>query len=226
MCGIAGFVNREGEPADRAILERMTATLAHRGPDGDGFHVSGPVALGHRRLSIIDLAGGAQPMANEDGTRLGHLQRGALQRARAPARAGGEGASLSHGRRHREPGPPLRGGRARIRRTAQRDVRPGALGRAAGPAGAGPRPDGPEAALLRRAPRRRPRLRLGTEGPAEAPRDRPGRSTTAAWRATSSTSTSPRRIRSGEGCGSCRGVTSWSGRRARSACPATGNRRR
>src|SRR6516162_9383304 len=68
MCGIAGFVNREGQGADRAILERMTATLAHRGPDGDGFHVSGPVALGHRRLSIIDVAGGAQPLANEDGT--------------------------------------------------------------------------------------------------------------------------------------------------------------
>ena len=68
MCGIAGFVNREGQGADRAIVERMTATLAHRGPDGDGFHVSGPVALGHRRLSIIDVAGGAQPMSNEDGT--------------------------------------------------------------------------------------------------------------------------------------------------------------
>jgi asparagine synthase (glutamine-hydrolysing) len=68
MCGIAGFVNRPGEPADRAILERMTATLAHRGPDGDGFYVEGPAALGHRRLSIIDLSGGAEPMSNEDGT--------------------------------------------------------------------------------------------------------------------------------------------------------------
>jgi asparagine synthase (glutamine-hydrolysing) len=68
MCGIAGFVNRPGEPADRAILERMTATLAHRGPDGDGFYVEGPAALGHRRLSIIDLSGGAEPMSNEDGS--------------------------------------------------------------------------------------------------------------------------------------------------------------
>ena len=68
MCGIAGFVNRTGVVADRAIAERMTAALAHRGPDGDGFHCAGPVALGHRRLSIIDVAGGAQPMANEDGT--------------------------------------------------------------------------------------------------------------------------------------------------------------
>ena len=67
MCGIAGFVNRDGEPADPAILARMTATLAHRGPDGDGSWCDGPVALGHRRLSIIDVGNGAQPMANEDG---------------------------------------------------------------------------------------------------------------------------------------------------------------
>ncbi|MFO0907202.1 MAG: asparagine synthase (glutamine-hydrolyzing) [Isosphaeraceae bacterium] len=66
MCGIAGFVNGGGRPAERAVVERMTATISHRGPDGDGHHVEGPVALGHRRLSIIDLAGGAQPMANED----------------------------------------------------------------------------------------------------------------------------------------------------------------
>jgi asparagine synthase (glutamine-hydrolysing) len=68
MCGIAGFVNRDGEASDRDVLARMTATLVRRGPDGDGFYCDGPAALGHRRLSIIDLAGGAQPMANEDGT--------------------------------------------------------------------------------------------------------------------------------------------------------------
>ena len=68
MCGIAGFVNREGEPADRELLARMTATIAHRGPDGDGFYCEGPVGLGHRRLSIIDVGGGSQPMCNEDGT--------------------------------------------------------------------------------------------------------------------------------------------------------------
>jgi asparagine synthase (glutamine-hydrolysing) len=66
MCGIAGFVNRGAERADRETLARMTQVLAHRGPDGDGFYLEGPIALGHRRLSIIDLAGGAQPMSNED----------------------------------------------------------------------------------------------------------------------------------------------------------------
>jgi asparagine synthase (glutamine-hydrolysing) len=68
MCGIAGFVNRSGEPADRAILSKMIGAIVHRGPDGEGMHIDGPAALGHRRLSIIDLAGGAQPMSNEDGT--------------------------------------------------------------------------------------------------------------------------------------------------------------
>jgi asparagine synthase (glutamine-hydrolysing) len=68
MCGIAGFVNCDGREADRGIVERMTATLAHRGPDGDGIYCAGPAALGHRRLSIVDITGGAQPMCNEDGS--------------------------------------------------------------------------------------------------------------------------------------------------------------
>ena len=69
MCGISGFLNRDRErPADQALLQRMTDVIAHRGPDGSGTFVKGPVALGHRRLSIIDLSqNGAQPMHNEDG---------------------------------------------------------------------------------------------------------------------------------------------------------------
>jgi asparagine synthase (glutamine-hydrolysing) len=72
MCGIAGVFHYgdPGRPVDRAELERMTRALAHRGPDGEGFHVDGPLGLGHRRLAIVDLTPtGAQPMANEDGTR-------------------------------------------------------------------------------------------------------------------------------------------------------------
>jgi asparagine synthase (glutamine-hydrolysing) len=68
MCGIAGFVNQAGQPADREILERMTATLTHRGPDGAGYYCQGPAALGQRRLAIIDLSGGTAPMSNEDGS--------------------------------------------------------------------------------------------------------------------------------------------------------------
>ncbi len=66
MCGIAGFLNTQGVPADERILRRMTDVIAHRGPDASGFHVEGPVALGHRRLAIIDLTSGIQPMSNED----------------------------------------------------------------------------------------------------------------------------------------------------------------
>ena len=68
MCGIAGFINADNRPADQEILSRMTSTLFRRGPDGFGHWANGPAGLGHRRLSIIDLAGGSQPMPNEDGT--------------------------------------------------------------------------------------------------------------------------------------------------------------
>ncbi|MEX2628690.1 MAG: XrtA/PEP-CTERM system amidotransferase [Tistlia sp.] len=71
MCGIAGLFDLRGRrPLDPARVERMTAALAHRGPDGSGFHHEPGLSLGHRRLSIVDLAGGGQPMANEDGTVL------------------------------------------------------------------------------------------------------------------------------------------------------------
>ncbi|MGH8262080.1 MAG: asparagine synthase (glutamine-hydrolyzing), partial [Steroidobacteraceae bacterium] len=67
MCGISGIVDlRSRRPVDEAILRRMNGVIAHRGPDGDGFHFEPGAGLGHRRLSIIDLAGGAQPLYNED----------------------------------------------------------------------------------------------------------------------------------------------------------------
>ena len=68
MCGIAGILNTDGRPVDRGVLESMAAAVAHRGPDGQGIECLGPAGLGHRRLAIIDLAGGRQPLANEDGT--------------------------------------------------------------------------------------------------------------------------------------------------------------
>src|SRR5262245_42658737 len=68
MCGLSGFVSLQSRRADSAIVRRMSATLGHRGPDDEGYYVDGPVALGHRRLTIIDLATGRQPIANETGT--------------------------------------------------------------------------------------------------------------------------------------------------------------
>ena len=67
MCGIAGMASRTGA-VDPERLRAMSATLVHRGPDSDGELLDGPVALAARRLSIIDLEGGDQPIANEDGT--------------------------------------------------------------------------------------------------------------------------------------------------------------
>jgi asparagine synthase (glutamine-hydrolysing) len=68
MCGVAGIVALAGGPVERELLERMAAALSHRGPDGFGVHVdaAGGAGLAHARRSIVDLAGGAQPMCNED----------------------------------------------------------------------------------------------------------------------------------------------------------------
>src|SRR5439155_22310651 len=67
MCGIAGKFNFDpARPVDRARLTAMTSVVAHRGPDSDGFYSGSGVGLGHRRLSIIDLSTGDQPMTNED----------------------------------------------------------------------------------------------------------------------------------------------------------------
>jgi asparagine synthase (glutamine-hydrolysing) len=69
MCGICGVVARDArQGVDRTTVDRMTATLRHRGPDASATYVDGPAALGHTRLAIIDLsAAGRQPMSNEDG---------------------------------------------------------------------------------------------------------------------------------------------------------------
>jgi len=69
MCGIAGQFNfQRREPVERETIARMARSIAHRGPDDEGFFISGPVGLGFRRLSIIDLAGGHQPMSDAQET--------------------------------------------------------------------------------------------------------------------------------------------------------------
>ena len=69
MCGIAGVLRFDDRPTDPCVVQRMTNAIAHRGPDGTGVYTAGPVTLGHRRLSIIDLSAAAgQPLANEDGS--------------------------------------------------------------------------------------------------------------------------------------------------------------
>src|SRR5438552_18959036 len=71
MCGLVGIVRRERDrPVAPETLRRMCAAIRHRGPDDEGLFVDGGVGLGMRRLSIIDLSGGRQPIFNEDGTKV------------------------------------------------------------------------------------------------------------------------------------------------------------
>jgi len=67
VCGIAGIVRSDGAPVDRELLERMNLAIRHRGPDDDGFYFSDGVGLAMRRLAIIDLKTGKQPIHNQDG---------------------------------------------------------------------------------------------------------------------------------------------------------------
>src|SRR5689334_14315160 len=66
MCGICGIVNKSETPVSMELLQKMSRTLRHRGPDDEGYYAAKNVGLGFQRLSIIDLSGGHQPMSNED----------------------------------------------------------------------------------------------------------------------------------------------------------------
>lgn len=93
MCGIAGiFDYRSRRPIDRALLARMNEGQTHRGPDGAGLHVAPGIGLGHRRLAIIDLVAGQQPMFSEDGS-LALVYNGEIYNFRELAR---ELAGLGH----------------------------------------------------------------------------------------------------------------------------------
>ena len=68
MCGIAGIIRWDGSPVPEHDIRAMCSAIVHRGPDDEGVYLGDGVALGQRRLSIIDLEGGHQPLSNEDGT--------------------------------------------------------------------------------------------------------------------------------------------------------------
>ena len=121
MCGIAGIVYRDRDrPVPEALVRRMCAAQAHRGPDDEGLYVHGAVGLGMRRLSIIDLGGGRQPIFNEDGSKVivfngeiynyADLRRGLMARGHA-VRTQGDTETIVH--LYEERGPdcvtPLRG---------------------------------------------------------------------------------------------------------------------
>jgi asparagine synthase (glutamine-hydrolysing) len=68
MCGICGIACSDDRPVERKLLDQMTDILQHRGPDSRGVHIAPGIGLGVRRLSIIDIQGGDQPISNEDGS--------------------------------------------------------------------------------------------------------------------------------------------------------------
>src|ERR1041385_6279281 len=70
MCGVNGIAlsSKSGQHVHRDVLRRMRDVITHRGPDDEGMFIDGRIGLGHRRLSIVDVAGGHQPMSNEDGS--------------------------------------------------------------------------------------------------------------------------------------------------------------
>ncbi|MFO1187716.1 MAG: asparagine synthase (glutamine-hydrolyzing) [Alphaproteobacteria bacterium] len=70
MCGIAGIITKDGRAPDAALLDKLAAGLKHRGPDGEGRHVRGPIGLVHQRLAIIDVTGGHQPLHGPQGREL------------------------------------------------------------------------------------------------------------------------------------------------------------
>ncbi len=166
MCGIAGALDLTGsrEFSVHRLLA-MTGAIAHRGPDDEQIHIEPGVALGRGGSSIVDLAGGRQPIANEDGDDLGRLQRRAVRVPGTPARAAGAGPSPGDAVRHRGVGPPVRGPRRGHVRRGAGPVRRLALGPQQPDADPGPRPGRDLPALLRRARRLAP-LGLGGQGAA------------------------------------------------------------
>ncbi len=129
MCGIAGAFDLTGRrefPEERLLL--MTGALAHRGPNDEYVHCEPGVALGVRRLSVIDVANGRQPLSNESGDVLGGLRRRAVRVPRPPRATAGARPSAVDALRHRGVGPPVRRPRRKGLRAGARPVRRFAVG--------------------------------------------------------------------------------------------------
>ena len=132
MCGIAGALDLTGTrefPLRRLLA--MTGAIAHRGPDDEQVHCEPGVVLGARRLSIVNLAGGRQPIANEDGSIWVAFNGELFEYPELRQELLARGHTPGHPVRHRGVGPPLRGPRRGDVREGPRPVRRLALGPAA-----------------------------------------------------------------------------------------------
>ena len=124
MCGIAGFLDLGSSTGfGSTVVRRMTDTIRHRGPDDSGYYRDPWASLGFRRLAIIDVAGGHQPMANEDGTHCIIFNGEIFNHAGPPPGARTSRPSLHHPLRHRNHPPRLRAVRPRMRTALPRHVR-------------------------------------------------------------------------------------------------------
>ena len=74
MCGLCGFINKAKKEEKEKIIAEMASKIIHRGPDSEGIYADNNIAVAFRRLSIIDLAGGSQPIFNEDNTKFIFLE--------------------------------------------------------------------------------------------------------------------------------------------------------
>ncbi len=130
MCGIAGFIRRDGNAPDPALLSRLADALAHRGPDGSGRHLLGDTGMVQTRLAIIDLETGDQPLYSDAGQALvanGEIYnykdlRASLDPARLATQSDCEPPLLLYQDESRRPGPPARHVRLRLRRSRARAV--------------------------------------------------------------------------------------------------------
>ena len=100
MCGIVGIVRNDGKPVDEQLLARMNDAIRHRGPDEDGFYVNGPAGLAMRRLAIIDLKCGQQPIHNSGSQLVDRLQRRDLQLSRTARETRKTGPHVLYQQRH------------------------------------------------------------------------------------------------------------------------------
>ena len=124
MCGIAGLFDTRGDQTPHAeLITRMTDAITHRGPDESGYHLEPGLALGHRRLSIIDIASGQQPLFNEERSVAIVFNGEVYNFARSAARVGITRVSLSYPFRHRGHPACLGGLGSRLRQAPARHVR-------------------------------------------------------------------------------------------------------
>ena len=158
MCGICGIIGSGNDDLAESRVREMMRRIEHRGPDEDGVLVRRRAVLGMRRLSIIDLGGGSQPVYNEDGT-VGVVFNGEIYNFPRAARGAREPRPpVSHPLRHRSDRSRLRGMGRALPRASPRDVCLRAVGRprrtqgrpSGRPGSAGSRSAGHQAALLRR----------------------------------------------------------------------------